>query len=122
MSIDATQLERYLDLLERGGDEIDRKAAKELAQATDQLATYAQGIAHRKTGFMADSIHQLGPFVLGGGVLESQIASLAPYTIFVLARGGDADWANRTLEEQAAVLNRLQEATERIVATSLGGA
>jgi hypothetical protein len=120
MSIDTSALERYLDLLEAGGDQIDREAAIELARTVDALATYAQSIAHRKSGFMADSMHQLGPFALGGGILESQIASLAPYTIFVLARGGDADWANRTLLEQAAVLDALQERLGRIVAAATG--
>lgn len=122
MSIDTTALERYLDLLERGGDQIDREAALELAQTELKLAEYAQEIAHRKSGFMADSIHAIGPFAISSdGVLESEIASLAPYTIFELARGGDHDWASRTLDEQSAELDRLQDATGRIVSTAIGG-
>jgi hypothetical protein len=70
---------------------------------------------------MAETIHALGPFALGGGVLESQISSAAPYTHFELALGDDHDWASRTLSEQAALLDQLQDESGRIVATALGG-
>ena len=121
MSIDATALERYLDLLEAGGQTIDRDLARQLAATVDRLAEYATSIAHRQSGFMADSIHQLGPSALGGDLLESQIASLASYTDTELERGDDHDWASRTLQEDAAELDKLQEESGRIVAAAVGG-
>ncbi len=47
---------------------------------------------------MADTIHPLGPFASGQGILESQISSAAPYTAFELAQGDAHDWASRTPE------------------------
>lgn len=120
MSLDAGDLERYLTLLETADDAIDRDTAAALRRVQEQLAAYAAGIAHRDSGDMADSIHALGPFPLGNGMLESQISSAAPYTVFELARGGDHDWAGRTLEEQAAVLDALQDETGRVVAAAIG--
>lgn len=121
MSVDATALERYLALLETADDQIDRASAAELRRAAEALAEYAQSIAHRQSGLMADSIHTLGPFAVGQGTLESHIESGAWYTPFELMHGGDHDWATRTLDEQTALLDRLQAATGRIVATIMGG-
>lgn len=121
MSVDAGDLDRYLALLETADDQIDRETAAALARTQQALAEYAASIAHRQSGAMAESIHALGPFPLGGGMLESQISSAASYTALELARGGDHDWASRTLEEQAAVLDRLQDETGRIVAALIGG-
>jgi len=122
MSIDASALERYLDLLEASDATIDRDLARRLAQTVDKLASSAQGIAHRASGFMADSIHQLGPSSLGGDVLESQIASLASYTDIELDRGETHDWASRTLVDEAAELDTLSDAAGRIVVAAVGGA
>lgn len=122
MSINAADLDRYLALLETADERIDRESAAALVRTQQDLAEYAASIAHRASGDMADSIHALGPFARGGGVLESQISSPAPYTSLELAHGGDHDWASRTLREQATLLERLQEETGRIVAAAIGGA
>ncbi len=119
MPIDASQLERYLDLLEAGGDAIDRDLARALAHATGQLRIYAQSIAHRVTGFMADSMYEIGLSASGAGIIESEIASLASYTLKELDRGGDHDWASRTLAEDAAVLLALELEVSAIVESHL---
>jgi len=121
MSVDATDLERYLALLESADETIDRQSAAALARAQQALAAYAQSIAHRQSGHMADTIHPLGPFAIGGGVLESQISSAASYTLAELEKGGAHDWASRTLSERAELLDALQDETGRIVATAIGG-
>lgn len=120
MSVDASALERYLTLLESADETIDRETALALKQTVDALVAYAQSIEHRKTGNMADSTHQLGPFASGGGILTSTIQSAASYADIVAARGGDYDWPGRTLEDQARLLDELQERTGRIVASAIG--
>jgi hypothetical protein len=120
MSVNAQDLERYLALLETADAEIDRESARALAKTQRTLAEYTAGIAHRQSGHMADTIHPLGPFAIGGGVLESQISSAASYTLVELDKGGEHDWASRTLQDQAAELDKLQEETGRIVATAIG--
>jgi hypothetical protein len=120
MSVDARELEQYLRLLETADDTIDRETALALKQTVDALVTYAQSIEHRKSGNMADSTHQLGPFASGGGILTSTIQSAASYADIVAARGGDYDWPGRTLEDQASLLDQLQARAGRIVAASVG--
>jgi hypothetical protein len=121
MSVDAKDLERYLALLESADATINRDSAAALKNTVDQLVDYAQSIEARKSGHMADSTHQLGPFASGGGILTSTIQSAASYADIVAARGGDYDWPNRTLSDQAALLEQLQERTEHIVAAAVGG-
>jgi hypothetical protein len=121
MSVDASDLERYLRLLETADETIDQQSAAALRRTQEALAEYAQSIAHRQSGQMADTIHPLGPFAIGAGVLESQISSAASYTLLELEKGGDHDWASRTLAEQSAELDALQDETGRIVATAIGG-
>jgi len=121
MSVDAAELERYLALLESADETIDRESAAALARTQQTLADYAQSIAHRQSGHMAETIHGLGPFAIGGGILESQISSAASYTLLELDKGGTHDWASRTLGERADALDALQEETGRIVATAIGG-
>lgn len=120
MSVDARELEAYLRLLETADATINRDNAAALKDTTDQLVETAQDVAHKVSGFMALSIHQLGPFALGGGILESQISSAASYTDIELSKGGDHDWAQRTLDANAAQLDALGAKTETIVAAALG--
>jgi hypothetical protein len=120
VSVDVSALERYLALLETADDTIDREGALALKQTVDQLSEYAQSIEHRKSGNMADSTHQLGPFASGGGILTSTIQSAASYADIVAARGGDYDWPGRTLSDQASLLDQLQARAGRIVAASVG--
>jgi hypothetical protein len=121
VSVDRTQLERYLALLESADERIDRESAAALARVQQTLAEHAASIAHRESGDMAESIHPLGPFARGGGMLESLILATPDYTEYELEQGGDHDWANRTLREQAPLLEQLQEQTGRIVAAAIGG-
>ena len=121
MSVDVGDLERYLTLLESADDTIDRDTAAALKATVDQLVEYAQSIEHRKTGNMADSTHQLGPFASGGGILTSTIQSAASYADMVAARGGDYDWPGRTIADQAALLDQLQSRAGRIVTAAVGG-
>ena len=121
MSIDASDLERYLAQLATADETIDRATAARFRQTLEQLTAYAQAIEHRASGDMAESTTFLGPFAGGDGTLEGQILSGAFYTIFELAHGGEHDWASRTLHERADLLDQLQEDTGRIVAAAIGG-
>ena len=121
MSVDASDLERYLALLETADETIDRQTAARFRQTLKTLTDYAQSIEHRKSGDMADSTTFLGPFASGDGTLEGHILSGAFYTVFELAHGGEHDWASRTIEEQSAVLDQLQEDTGHIVVAAVGG-
>lgn len=121
MTVNAADLERYLALLATADATIDVQTAAALRRTQDALAGYAASIAHRVSGQMAESIHAIGPFATSGGMLESQISSAASYTLSELNKGGDHDWASRTLVDQAALLDALADETGRIVAVAIGG-
>jgi hypothetical protein len=121
MSVDSSALERYLALLESADSTISRDSALALKNTVDQLTAYAQSIEHRKSGHMADTTHQLGPFATGGGILTSTIQSAASYADIVASKGGDYDWPNRTLSDQASLLEQLSQTEEKIVAAAVGG-
>lgn len=118
--VDTSQLEAYLRLLESADSTINRNNALALKETVDEVVTLAQGIEHHQSGFMALSTHQLGPFALGGGVLESQISSAASYVQLEIDKGGDHDWAQRTLDSAQSRLAALGNKTETIVAAALG--
>jgi len=120
VSVDNRQLEAYLRLLETADATINRNNALALKETTDEIVTLAQGIEHRQSGFMALSTHQLGPFALGGGILESQISSAASYVDLEIAKGGDHDWPQRTIDSAQSRLASLGNKTETIVAAALG--
>lgn len=114
-------LDEYLQLLTTAADGIELDAARALAATTDALKEYAQSIAHRRTGNMADTMHRLGPFAIGVGVLEAQFLSGAWYAEIEVARGGEHDWAGRTLEERADLLAALEERVGQVVVAHITG-
>lgn len=122
MSADTAELERLLTVLETADDQVKARSAALLQRASQALASHAQGIAHRLTGQMADSIYAIGPFPDGGGMLESLIDSAAPYTDIELDRGGDHDWAVRTLDDERSTLDQLAADAAAVVVASLGRA
>lgn len=121
MPLDAGQLEAYAALLQTADAQIDRDTAVALKRAQVALRELAARIAHRKTGNMADSMYDLGPFTAGAGELESTIQSAAPYTVYELERGGDHDWASRAIVEGAPILDTLADETGRVVAAAVTG-
>jgi hypothetical protein len=121
MSADTSELEQLLRTLATADDQVRVRSAALLQQAAQRLAQHAQTIAHRNTGQMADSIYALGPFPTGGNLLESLIDSAAPYTVYELARGGDHDWAARTLDDERSTLDQLEADAVALVIGALQG-
>lgn len=115
-------LDAYITLLQSADATINRANAARLAEAVNDLARYATSIAHRRTGYMADSIVRYGPFSVGAGVLEAKAESAAPYADLEVARGGDHDWATRTLVDRAARILQLELEIEGAVVRALTGA
>jgi hypothetical protein len=115
-------LEEFLRLLESADEQIDRDAAWQLlATVDDVLLPYAQAIAHRRSGNLADTMHRLGPFPVGQGALEARIESGAFYAEQEVARGGEHDWVSRTYDEQAAAIQSLADSIADRAAVVLTG-
>jgi len=116
MSVNAAQLEAYLQQLTTAGAEIDRETAGALRRVQDALTKYAISIEHVQSGEMRDSTYSIGPLPGGAGILESIITSASSHTIYEMERGGDHDWLDRTIIEQSGVLDQLADECGRIVA------
>lgn len=116
-------LDDFLKLLETAEPAINVEAARQLLTTLDDvLLPYAQQIAHRRSGNMADSMHRLGPFPTGDGAVEGRIESGAWYADLEVERGDTHDWATRTLEEQAGAIDALSAAiADRAVVVLTGG-
>jgi hypothetical protein len=116
-------LEEFLRLLETAEPAINAEAARQLLTTLDDvLLPYAQAIAHRQSGNMAESMHRLGPFPTGDGAVEGRIESGAWYADLEVARGGDHDWVTRTLDEQSGAIDTLSAAiADRAVVVLTGG-
>jgi hypothetical protein len=115
-------LNAYIALLQTADDQISAESARLLTEATDDLRAYAQQIGHKQSGAMTDSMHRLGPFPVGSGVLEARVESGAWYAEDEVAKGGTHDWASRTIDEQQARILQLElEAADRAASILTGG-
>jgi hypothetical protein len=114
-------LQAYIRLLQTADAQIDRESAALLVEATEDIKTYAKSIMHRQTGNMIESTYSLGPFPIGEGALETQIASGAWYAEEEVARGGDHDWVTRTIDEQQARIAQLEADLAAAAASILTG-
>jgi hypothetical protein len=115
-------LDDYIALLLTADDRISAQNARLLTEAIDDLKTYAQGIGHRQSGQMDDTMYRLGPFAIGNGILEAMVESGAFYAEDEVKRGGQHDWASRTIQEQDARILQLQLEVEQATVQALTGA
>lgn len=101
---------------------LDARNVALLIEASDDLRDYAAKIGHRRSGLMDDSMVRFGPFSIGAGALEARIASGADYAEQEVARGGQHDWAMRTISESDARILQLQLEVEHALVSVLTGA
>lgn len=115
-------LDDYITLLQTADATIDAANARLLVEAIEDLKTYAQSIGHRRSGQMDDTMYRLGPFPVAAGVIEASFQSGANYAELEVARGGQHDWATRTIQEQDARILQLElEVTNAVVRALTGG-
>jgi hypothetical protein len=112
-------LDDYIALLETADERLTAANIRLLTEAIDDLKAYGQAIGHRKTGLMDNSMHRLGPFPVGSGMLEARFESGADYAETEVARGGAHDWATRTIAENDARILQLQLEVENALITAL---
>src|SRR4051794_37567507 len=114
-------LDDYIQLLTAADDRLSAANVRLLTEAADDLKAYAQQIGHRQTGLMDDSMHRLGPFPVGSGILEARIGSGASYADAEVSKGGSHDWATRTIDENDARILQLQLEVEHALIAALTG-
>lgn len=115
-------LASYIQLLQSADRALNAKNVALLSEASDDLRDYAAKIGHRRSGLMDDSMVRFGPFPVGAGALEARVESGAVYAEQEVARGGQHDWATRTITEQDARILQLQLEVEQALVSVLTGA
>jgi len=115
-------LQAYIQLLQTADGTINARNAELLTEAIDDLKNYGQSIGHRRSGNMDDTMYRLGPFPVEQGTIEASFQSGAEYAELEVARGGDHDWATRTIDEQAERIDQLRRDVEDAAVTALTGA
>jgi hypothetical protein len=105
---------------QRAADEADAVIVGEMTVLLAQLRTYAQSVAHKRTGRMAASLYVDGP-VRRVGVIEGAVLPGVAYAENEVAKGGEHDYAGRTLADQAAAIDAWAEATGVQIVKRLGG-
>lgn len=114
-------LDDYIALLESADDRLNAANVRLLTEAIDDLRQYGQSIAHKQTGAMSASMHRLGPFPIGNGILEASFESGASYAEDEVGKGGAHDWATRTIAENDARILQLQLEVENALIAALTG-
>lgn len=108
----------YIHKLQLADAQITNKHRQNLFRAGIALSNHASGIAHRKTGFMANTI-AIREVQETPGSIRIGIGSLAPYTVYELARGGAHDWAQSTLSQRQDILEQLARECANDVAEAI---
>lgn len=118
-ALDINDMRRILALLAAEADEV---AAPALRRAIVDLTVHAKSIAHVKTGVLRASLHPEGPFQVGTGTLEAVVSpEPAFYAAQEVARGGEHDYASRTLIEARDVIDKLIAELEADVTAHVRG-
>lgn len=118
----ATTLPALIARIQALGAEVDTISTPALRTAIERLTAYAKSIAHVRTGLLKASLHPEGPFLLGDGTLEARVSPMpAWYAQYEVARGGDHNYAGRTLEEDAQTIAALTAELEQAVAAYVRG-
>jgi hypothetical protein len=113
--------DQFLQLLQTADETISINNARLLREAIEDLKDFGQSIGHEQTGAMIASMYVTGPFAVGNGILEASFQSGASYAEYEVAKGGDHDWATRTIIEDTPRIVQLATEVENVVIKALLG-
>lgn len=107
---------------ERASQRADEKLRGINTRAARELLRLARSIVHVQTGRLRDGLILDGPFNIGTGTLEARIsAPSVPYASLEAARGGEHDFAARTLAEGAVIITAAAQDMERALIAIMQG-
>lgn len=112
---------RHAARLQGAPHRIARRIAGIQNEATRKLLRAARAVVHVKSGRLQSNLAIYGPFTVGEGVLESQIAAPSvPYADEEVARGGAHDFPAQTLEQGAAIIDQMERGIELMLIEETG--
>lgn len=117
-----SDLEKLVNDLRSADQKADDKLRGINIRAARDLLKLARSIVHVKSGRLRDGLVIDGPFNVGTGTLEARIsAPSVPYADEEVARGGEHDFASRTLEDGAGVIDQAAQDMEQTLIAILEG-
>src|SRR5919106_137584 len=108
MPIDAREIESLLRTMEDGQTQLQAQINGRITRAMRDLLGVARGVVHVRSGDLRDSLYIIAPSV-AGDITESNIAARVSYAELEADKGGEHDYAARTIEEGAAIIDNLAE-------------
>lgn len=105
---------------EQAANEADAVIAQRMADLLEQVRASARGLAHRKSGQLIGSLYIDGP-VRRVGFVEGAIVAGVVYAESEVARGGEHDYASRTLQANAALIQQWADDTGVAIVKKIGG-
>lgn len=98
---------------------IEQKADAKLrainTRAGRQILAVARAVVHVQTGRLRDSLRIEGPFDIVSGSFELRVVTNVPYAEEEIARGGEHDYATRTVQDSAGIVDQAAEDMERAI-------
>src|SRR5260221_3190700 len=86
------------------------------------LLKIARRVVHVKSGRLRDGLVVEGPFDIATGTLEARVsAPSVPYATIEADRGGAHDFASRTIEEGAGVIDQIAHDMEAAIIAVMEG-
>ena len=114
-------LEEYIAQLQQAAATVEATNVKLLAAAIEDLKNYGQAIGHQRSGRMVRTMRVSGPYPVGDGAYEASFESGATYADDEVLRGGEHDWAVRTINEERPRITQLQFDAEEALIVALVG-
>lgn len=79
------------------------------------LLSVARSVVHVKSGHLRDSLFIEGPFDVTSGTFEGRVISTAPYAQYEVAKGGEHDFATRTIQEGQDIIDQVAQDMETML-------
>lgn len=119
MPVDTSQLESLIADLEQSRAALPGRIAARQVRAMRELLRVARAVVHVQSGDLRDSLYIIQPSI-AGDIQESSITSLVSYAEHEADKGGEHDYAARTIDEGAAILDRLTDELAELLAAASG--
>lgn len=120
MPIDASQLDQLERDLLAAQANLEPRIRGRITTAMRQLLAVARGVVHVQSGDLRDSLYIIAPSIVAPEITESDIVARVSYDEQEADKGGAHDYPARTIEEGAAIIDRLTEDVAALIAQAFG--
>lgn len=119
MPVDVSQLESLLSDMERAQAALPGLIAGKQIRAMRELLRIARSVVHVQSGRLRDSLYIIQPSI-AGEFSESSITATVSYAAHEADKGGDHDYAARTIETGQGIIDQLTDELAELLAAATG--